>query len=91
MLTQGYLSLNWPITYPEYVAITPSPKMRRKPGTSPTVASTEGSDSMPSEIVSAIMTITRSALCLVALGCTVLVLLTHTSLPARADKLGLLS
>jgi hypothetical protein len=62
MATQGYLSLNWPMTYPEYVAITPSPKMRRKPGTSPTVASTEGRDNMPSEIVSAIMTVAEVSL-----------------------------
>ena len=54
--TQGYASLNCPMTNPEYVATIPSPRMRRNPGTSPTVASTEGSDSMPSEIVSAIMT-----------------------------------
>jgi len=79
------------MTYPEYVAMTPSPKMRRKPGTSPTVASTEGNDSIPSEIVSAIMTIARSALRLVPLSRMVLVLLTHTSLPAKADDLGLLS
>jgi hypothetical protein len=79
------------MTYPEYVAITPSPKMSRKPGTSPTVASTEGSDSMPSEIVSAIMTVARLASRLMALSRMVLVLLTHTSLPARADNLELLS
>jgi hypothetical protein len=53
------------------------------------VASTEGSDSMPSEIVSAIMTVARLASCLMALGGMVLVLFTHTSLPARADNLEL--
>ena len=36
--------------------------MRRKPGTSPTVASTEGRDNMPSEIVSAIMTVAEVSL-----------------------------
>lgn len=59
--TQGYASLNCPMTYPEYVAIMPSPRTRRKPGTRPTVASTEGRDSIPSEIVSAIMTIVQLA------------------------------
>jgi hypothetical protein len=62
--------------------------MSRKPGTSPTVASTDGKDSIPREIVSAIMTVVRSASGLRFHVSMMPMILTHASLPASIDELG---
>lgn len=56
ILTCGYAALNWPKTYPVYVAKAPNPRIKMTAGTIPIRARTDGSDKIPNEIVSAIIT-----------------------------------
>lgn len=59
--------MNWPITYPVYVANIPRPAIKMMPGTRPMVARTEGRDRIPREMVSAICEQTKLACPLSAL------------------------